>query len=258
MRVFLKKLASGLLPSGLLYIVKRNYYAGIVGNFWEPEIDVVSPLLTSGDVVVDIGANVGWYTIFLSRKVGPQGKVYSIEPIQESFQLLSALVKHYSCTNTVLHNCAVSDREAELKMIVPLNDQGVTNYYRAHITQDFNSGQKAAGIKRVISHTLDQLMGNDLDRVKFIKCDVEGHEDAVLNGSLQVLQRSAPACLIEIATSPSQTSEVFNKMFTRGYRAFWYNAENRKLIEEINHKVVNYFFLRDEHIIKIRQSGLDI
>lgn len=258
MRMLLKRLANSVFPPEILFLLKSRHYARIVGDFSEAELDVISPLILPGDVVVDLGANVGWYTIFFSKKVGQHGSVYSVEPVYETFRLLSAVVKRYGCTNVLLFNCAASDREGRAEMVVPVNQQGMKNYYRSHISAETDSERKEAGSLTVELRRLDQILGNNCGKVSFIKCDVEGHEKSALIGASEVLTNSRPACLVEITSSLAESSEIFSEMTSMGYGVYWYDRTGRKLFREINRKIVNYFFLKDEHISALKRAGMTV
>ena len=62
------------------------YYAKSIQSFWEADIEPIKKLVEPGDFVVDLGANIGWYSNVLSGLVGDQGKVFSIEPIPDTFR----------------------------------------------------------------------------------------------------------------------------------------------------------------------------
>ena len=67
-----KKLIVNVLPSQLRFILKKQYYARAVQSFWEVDIEPIKYLVKPGDLVVDIGAHVGWYTYILSFLVGKE------------------------------------------------------------------------------------------------------------------------------------------------------------------------------------------
>src|SRR2546427_1905095 len=102
----LKRLLPDLLPPPVLRWVKRKYYARAVQSFWEADTEPLKYLVKSGDVVLDIGANIGDYTRVLSQMVGRGGSVYSLEPIPQTFDLLSAVIQQLRLENVHPINCA--------------------------------------------------------------------------------------------------------------------------------------------------------
>lgn len=147
----------------------------------EPEFAKLGEWIKPGDTVIDVGANVGAYTLAMSRLVGPTGRVISFEPLLANFKLLTQNVAQARCQNVTLVNAAVSDRAATVRMVTP-EFRGET---RAHIG--------VAG-EAVLAVALDSW---DLPPVALIKIDVEGHELPGLLGARQMLARDRPHLIVE-------------------------------------------------------------
>lgn len=158
----------------------------------EPEYALLDRHVAPGDWVLDIGANIGTYTLRLSELVGPSGRVVAVEPVPETFALLTSNVAAAECGNVTLLNVAASDGVAVANMEVPEFDTGLKNYYQAAVTS-------GAGNVSVLTMPLMALIG--AHRVSFVKIDVEGHEAFALRGVEPVLRRDHPVVLIE-CTSP--------------------------------------------------------
>jgi FkbM family methyltransferase len=167
----------------------------------EPEIDAISRLISPGDFVVDVGANIGHYTVHLSRCVGAHGRVVAIEPIAETFAMLS----HNVCAlrNVTLLNLAITEAEGFVAMTVPDQGGGRRNYYRAKVDDH--------GTYRVMCMRLDSLK---LPRVRLIKIDAEGHDLGVLKSAERLVSTSRPALIVEAAPD----SDVTQWIRERGYR----------------------------------------
>ena len=81
---------------------------------WEvDETMFLRSLVKTGWTVYDIGANIGWYTVVLSKEVGPSGAIYSFEPDDDNYELLKKNVAFNDITNTLLYKCAISDADGE-------------------------------------------------------------------------------------------------------------------------------------------------
>jgi FkbM family methyltransferase len=158
----------------------------------EPEYGLLDRYVSPGDWVLDIGANIGTYTLRLSELVGRAGRVVAAEPVPDTFALLTANVAAAQCHNVTLLNVAASDGVAVANMDVPEFDTGLKNYYQAAVT----SGTEGVS---VLTTPLVGLVGHH--RVSFVKIDVEGHEAFALRGVEPILRRDHPVVLIE-CTSP--------------------------------------------------------
>lgn len=201
-----------------------------------------------GDHVVDIGANVGWYTKVLAEAVGIAGRVYSFEPVEMTFQILSYCAKRLELQNVVLYCSGLSDAEGEAVMEIPSFDKGGDNFYRAQIMSAPSHADPGKQV-HVRLTTLDKMFNNASSPIMFIKCDVEGHELSVIKGARAVIERFKPAWLIEVSHDPDERGTPSNELFailcSYGYRAYWWDGSN--LIERApKDNSVNYFFLTPE------------
>ncbi len=189
----LKSLAAQL-PSGIQYRLKRAYFRSQIlrRRFTadEPEYSVLKDWLSPGDVVIDVGANIGQYTRRMAEHVGPMGSVIALEPMQETFRLLTANVGDVA--HVTLLKLAASDMGREVSMDLPVSRSGLANYYRASISD--------GGAYRVRAIQLDSL---GLNRLSLIKIDAEGHELQVLQGALNILARFRPTLIVE-ASAPAE------------------------------------------------------
>lgn len=200
----LKALASHL-PTSLYTELRRWHFrrAILSGRFKsvEPEFDILASLVAPGDLVIDVGANVGHYTLRLAELVGPTGHVLALEPIGETFSILCANTLVRRLRNVTLLNVAASDHTELVAMSLP-RENGAPNYYQAQIS--------ARGEHSALSVPLDAI---GLERVAFIKIDVEGHELAVLNGARETIERDHPSLVVE----GSARCEAANWLRDHGY-----------------------------------------
>ena len=218
----LKSLIVTYMPAPLLNALKRVHYLRMLKRFTEAEeqdLTVAKRLVRSGDYAVDVGANVGCYTKVLSEVVGPQGVIVSLEPVPETFRILDYCVKKLRLTNVQTHNCAASDNNGTMSMAVPRYEAGGYNYYQARLVvkgESRSANQKDAmrqEYSNIPVRTLDEVLKDMIRPVTFIKCDVEGHELAVLLGSCKIIERWMPAWLIEVSGNPDakESSAPFHR-----------------------------------------------
>lgn len=159
---------------------------------------ILDQILTPGITVVDVGANIGFYTCLFARKVGPQGRVIAVEPTPASFVTLQENVARNGCQQRVeCHQCALSDREGHAALNV--YDKGQDVYNTLGSFNALAAGSPVATVD-VPTARLDRLLENkSLDNGCFIKIDVEGFEYQVLSGAVDHL-RSLPkvALMVEL------------------------------------------------------------
>ena len=200
---FLKRLASRL-PAHWQQELKRLQYRRRIHRrtfeSTEPGSRILAQLITPGDWVIDVGANVGEYTKRLSDLVGASGRVVAVEPVPDTFALLAANVALFEHRNVTLLNLAASDRSTLAGMEVPVFETGLKDYYDATITGEASDLQ-------VMTLALDSLRLEH--RVSVIKIDAEGHDPAVLSGADALLARDHPALIVE-TLSPAAVERLAN------------------------------------------------
>jgi FkbM family methyltransferase len=241
------------LPARLRHALRAWNSSRQVRHFTEerwPEAAVVRQLIRPGDVVVDAGANIGYLSALLARWVGPSGLVHSIEPIPETFQLLQNTMQKLGLRQVRCHDCGVSDRSGDAVMEVPAYPDGAENFYESHVVTAAQLAENARAIK-VRLMTLDEVVGETLPRVSFMKVDVEGHEESALLGAARLLEQARPALLVEINHSLDQptaeTARLLVRLESLGYRV--YVREGTKVIRRRpGQRAVDYFFLTSDHL----------
>lgn len=194
-------------------------------------------LISPGDSVADIGANAGVYTKEFSSLVGPTGHVYSFEPILETFEILESVISKAHLSNVRSFNAALGSQSAENEMVIP-DLGGFTGYYWAHFARNGDSGRR----EKVKVLTLDELWkSKTIERLDFIKCDVEGGELEVIRGALELIRSHLPGWLLEVSRETSD--EVFRILKDLGYRAFVYDSRLAETDGYRDKEFSNYFFL---------------
>jgi FkbM family methyltransferase len=167
------------------------------------EDDIIEHKFTpkEGDIVIDVGAHIGPYTLISSKNVGLNGKVVAIEAAPDNFDILNRNIQLNELTNVVTLNYAVYSKEDKIKLYLPSKNQeefSDTKYNTVMI--DRTHGE--TNFVEVKANTLDYLLQSNGIRhedVNWIKIDVEGAELEVLIGSKNILSKSNNiSLLIEI------------------------------------------------------------
>lgn len=184
---------------------KRAYYAGLLRRLQpEPDALLCRQYAHPGDVVLDLGANIGAYSKVLSNCVGPNGQVHALEPIPETFGYLFNNVQKLDMQNVFCYNVAASSHTGLGHAEIPEYKDGGPNFYRAHLS--------TRGIN-VRLFRIDDLFG-DLYPA-FIKCDVEDREFEVITGAKNMIERCHPVWLMEVCLATR--NEVLALMQAHGY-----------------------------------------
>jgi FkbM family methyltransferase len=254
----IKILLFKFIPGKLLFHIKKWHYLRKLKNTKikdEEDLGMLKNFLNEGDHVLDIGAHIGVYTRFLSRFVGPNGKVYSFEPIPETYQFLENNIQKLNLHNVISLNTAISDYSGKVMMAVPKYDKAGDNYYEAKIV---SSAAKDLKSFEVDSNTLDQLFLKYNFQPTFIKCDVEGFEWNVFKCAENLLKKTRPVLLIEInqdlTTPDDKTKELLEFLKNKGYSI--YIKQDNKLRLWKDEKKVNYYFLMQGHINTLKAKGV--
>ncbi|MFL6358544.1 MAG: FkbM family methyltransferase [Nitrososphaeraceae archaeon] len=150
-----------------------------------------------GDIVVDVGAHIGKYTIIASKRVGENGKVIAIEAHPGNYEILNRNIELNGLTNITTLNYAVYSKEAKIKLFLP-DEKSNHTIYNTLIPTRAKDGEKFVEVN---ANTLDNLLQQNgiSQEVNWIKIDVEGAEFEVLKGAHDTISNSKNiAFLVEV------------------------------------------------------------
>lgn len=193
-------------------------------------VRLLPQLVRRGDTCIDIGANLGYYSRPLSRLVGTQGRVYAVEPVPVIGRVLRRNLRR--CANVEILPYALG---AENRRITMSNDSVLTDGYfgtgrnrvddsaAASGSAAANDAGTASGSAAAAAATFEAEMrrGSELfgglERVDFIKCDIEGYELHVMRELRPLLERHRPTVLIETGgENRPQIVALFTELDYRG------------------------------------------
>ena len=179
---------------------------------------VVERLVGPGDVVVDIGAHWGLFTWRLASLVGPQGVVHSIEPHPDHRESLERLHRRFPWVS--VHMVAATDRAGHGQLHVPRSGRRRMTALATLTPAGRRGGSQ--DVLTVPTSTLDLLLRDEKRPVRFIKCDVEGHEPAVLRGARHLIEQARPTLLVEIEQRhrDDDISSTFSSLSDLGYAGY--------------------------------------
>lgn len=176
-----------MYPATDIYL---NRFLGKYHQYSEGEALLFRQLLTEGDIVLDIGANVGCHTVAFAKMVGPSGVVFALEPQLKLYYMLCANLALNDLDNVNALNMAASD-VAE-PMIVPDVDYNLPNNFGGISLRPPGSQGR-----QVNTICLDSTIGMMLSRLKLLKIDVEGMEARVIRGARELIRKLRPFIYVE-------------------------------------------------------------
>lgn len=197
-------------------------------------------ILKKGDTCIDIGANLGYITVPISKLIGQNGKVYSVEPVKPILSILKSNTKRLN--NVEIFPYALGKENKSIKL--------------GNNTQH-KKGFMASGSNFILDKTtstdieFDAQMRKgselfaDLDKLEFIKCDIEGYESIVIPEISPVILKFRPIILLE--TNGKNRKEMLDLFKSYNYHAFILNEKNNLQPATINESW-DIFFIPDEKL----------
>ena len=228
----------------------------------EPETPYLADLLSGSPVCLHIGASDGRHS-YVMTKVAPRARIYAFEPSAFTFQVLKTCMAWHGIADRVTPvHAAVSDHPGELFLVTPKKTSGRLGRAYAFVTDappDQGAGPLRPDLQDVGSEiqptpvvTLDDYCAeHGLNRVDFIRMDIEGAEQKALAGACGLIDRDRPHVLIEIhprmleSRFGGSAEEVVDLFRSRGYRMFALNGdrleERTTVVPDLPWK--DYFFI---------------
>jgi FkbM family methyltransferase len=187
-----------------------------------------------GDIVVDVGAHMGKYTIIASKQVGANGKVIAIEAHPGNYEMLNHNIKLNGLTNVIPLNYAVYSKETKIKLFLPDEESGYTMHHSVmfnYLSSKYPlQGKDNEKFIEVNANTLDNLLQkNGISQVNWIKIDVEGAEFEVLKGSANILSTSKDINLLIEIHNPGDTNHY--KQIIDFLKSYNFKIEFEKIYE---------------------------
>ncbi|WOX15484.1 FkbM family methyltransferase [Streptomyces sp. N50] len=218
----------------------------------EDEVAGVAEFVRPGDVCLDIGAEYGLYTWVLSALVGPSGRVHSVEPLPGPARWLRAASRVLGSGNVTVHRNALGARAGHGELSLPRR-WGLPVHGRAYLVEGTDGPGPNAEFSTARSvpapvRTLDELVRSEgIEKVGFVKADVEGAESGVLDGAHQTLLTHRPPLLLEVEDRHlrkygARPRDVLRRLQTYGYRPHRWRAGRWVDVPQVGDDCRNYLF----------------
>ena len=198
----------------LMYLNTLDFtmYEPLITNTFESyETEIVLGMIKKDDVVMDLGANIGYYTLLIAQKIGPQGQIWAFEQEPRNFKLLKKNIAVNGYTNTTLSSYALSDHKGESTLYSNTYNKGDNRIFPSR-------GFETMPIKL---ETLDSVLPTSMHgKVNFIKMDIQGAECLALRGMTSILDKSKnlkmamefwPQKLLRAGTSAGEVIDILER-----------------------------------------------
>ena len=221
-----------------LFLSKKGLALSIshYGTYEELESKIMEEKIEMGNIVVDVGANIGLHTLNMARIVGNTGQVFAFEPDPSNFEILKKNVKINNYKNIILEQKAVGDKHGR-----------TTLYQSDHPGKHriFPQTEQAKSQVQVELTNLDNYFDSDMiDKINFIKIDVEGLEFSVLKGMKNILKNSKkikilfefmPENTMEVGFTPI---ELLNYLTSNDFKLYCMDDKTKKLLYVSNNEEI--------------------
>ncbi len=209
-------------------------------------------LVQPGDTVIDLGANLGYYSNLLQDWIGPKGRLYAVEPVipfNEILQWRLAGKQHV----TILPY-ALGTEEKEITLVIPKNlaylSTGLPNVYDSST----HGNLEEYGFRFNATMRKGSELFKNLDRLDFVKCDIEGYEEFVLPELKPVLEKHKP--IIQVETWGTHKKVVEDFLFSLGYNQFHLQNDMLQPSEKGHPEtVVDFIFIHPENAAAMQKTA---
>ncbi len=197
------------------YVGRAAFYVGDL----DPKLTwLCAQIVQPGDTVLDIGANIGMVTLWLSQLVGQTGQVYAFEPNPELHSILEETLAHNQLDNVCLCPIALGAEQGLLELRIPKFNTGAASLIRHRDLRDCD-------VVRVPVRPLSQIVAEEgIESIRLLKIDVEGFEAEVLKGGREVLEEICPEAILfefnENIDRPVSQQPVLKILRDYGYEFF--------------------------------------
>jgi FkbM family methyltransferase len=208
----LYRLAIGLSGKNIIKIegntIHFEEFFGIniadAGHYEPFETAVVKHVVKPGFVCLDIGANVGYYSLLFAKLTGPTGRIYAFEPEKKNYSLLLENIRTNGYKNITAENCAVSDENGRIKLYISEDNAG---------DHRIEGGETAKRYQEINMLKIDDYLRDKNNRVDYVKLDIQGADFKAIKGMANTLKNNPdimiqsefwPAGMLHMGIDPSE------------------------------------------------------
>jgi FkbM family methyltransferase len=210
---------------------------------WEPYVtNIYKKYAKNSKVILDIGANLGYYTILAAKCIKVGGKIFAFEPVMSNFNLLNKTVINNNLTNVVMEKIAIGSKNDNKKIYLNMENYGDNRIY------SYGKNCKKEKIKIT---SLDNYFSKYGGVIDLIKMDIQGYELEAISGAENLLKhRRINIIISELWPMGFSFMKTNWKIYTRllesfGFRLLEINEKNR-ILERFSEKLIDEKYRRDK------------
>ena len=207
---------------GIFSYYKNDEYIGKslreYGEFSEGEVHLIKQLTKTNDNVIEVGSNIGTHTIPLAKHLSQGGLLYALEPQSQNYKILIKNINQNDLQNIKVFKIAASNKKGEAYMNL-FDENETNNFGDARI---FN--KTFTNFEKVSVSTLDELFFHEFNenkKLSLIKCDAQGQETNIINGSKKIIEKFKPFLYVE-NDNIEQSKNLIETIKSLHYSLFWH------------------------------------
>lgn len=175
-----------------------------------PMVETIVECVEPNKIFIDVGCHVGYFSLFARQKIGPHGYIYCFEPNPYSYKILVNNIALNNYSNIFCFNCAVSNKLCVSNLNIIEYDEGLSTLCNVDDLEKCEAKHMYENKTNidVITDKLDDIIINNIEDITLLKIDVEGYEEQVISGAMQLINKALPKNIIfEVNKSvPNQNS----------------------------------------------------
>lgn len=236
------------LNDGLLIKLYKDsdFSREIYDGFEISDLQFMQKILKHGDFFIDAGANIGLFSLFASKLVGKNGKVFSFEPTAITYKRFLENCALNNIENIQAENIGLSENDGQLFLNISENGLDAWNTFASQSHIQFRKGENVP-VKKLDNYIKEKAI--DFSKIKFIKIDVEGWEIPVIKGAKDLLLANDKIVLMVEFTQKNSIAagfdcyKLYDEVTALGYQWFFYHAEQNILTPDKKRTQYPYFNL---------------
>lgn len=213
------------------WIQEKLYF---LGEYEGAEMKAISNHLPKDGVFLDLGGNIGLFSLYASTKIGTNGKIIAFEPFSKNYQAFKANIERNKIETIQLEKLAVGEENGKLVLHY---DNSEKNLGMVSSKPLENGIQEKVPMINIDSY----IRQNPLSKIDLIKIDLEGHEFPALKGMHDTLVKYKPAILIEILENQDESPNQF--LLDLGYQRFFISDKGKLSKSRTNSNRFNFLFI---------------
>lgn len=175
----------------------------------------VKNLIKKGDYIIDIGANLGYYSKIFGNLTGKKGKVYAVEPVEIFRKVLKGSIRKLSNVSILPYALGLDDGK-KIAMGLPMTSKYLS-HGRTKIVDSKPNDTYAYEFTSEMKHP--NTLFQDMEKIDYIKCDIEGYEVVVFPAMKEIIEKHKPT--IQIETDGDNRKVIIDLLLPIGYKVFY-------------------------------------